>query len=253
MKIKKDLFNLVRFVVAAALFPFACLFFNFNSRRFIARTMSFALVFSQTAMLMPRSAFAYNDIVPPQNARDNPINHIVVDPDRAGGPTSGATHLDRAQNGTPVININAAGSGGVSANYYRDFNINEENLIFNNYQGEAAVSQLGGALHGNPNLNAAGTKAADIILNEVTSSRVTNLNGYAEIFGKQAELIIANPNGIMVGGAGFINTSRLSLITGSGGATGCGNGARGPDRRISDGKNHNGAGLQTAGLGGDVG
>jgi filamentous hemagglutinin family protein len=169
-------------------------------KKLVAYFLSFSLLFSQTA-------WAINDIVPPQNTNDNPINHIVIDPDRAGNTT-----LDRAQNETPVVNINPASAGGVSANYYRDFNVNEENLILNNYQGEAAVSKLGGALHGNPNLNVAGTRAADIILNEVTSSRVTNLNGYTEIFGKQAELIIANPNGIMVGGAGYINTSRLARL-----------------------------------------
>ncbi len=161
-------------------------------------------------VVLQQCAWAYNDIIPPQNVQDNPVNHIVIDPDRQGD-----AFIDRAQNGTPVVNINAASKGGVSANYYRDFNINAENLIWNNYQGEAAISKLGGALHGNPNFNKPGARPADIILNEVTSSRVSNINGYAEVFGKQAEVIIANPNGIMVGGAGFINTSRLSLITGS--------------------------------------
>ncbi len=161
-------------------------------------------------VVLQQCAWAYNDIVPPQNVNDSPINHIVIDPDRGGNAT-----IDRAQNGTPVININAASNGGVSANYYRDFNVNQENLILNNYQGEAAISKLGGALHGNPNFNHSGARAADIILNEVTSSRVSNINGYTEVFGKTAEVIIANPNGIMVGGAGFINTSRLSMITGA--------------------------------------
>ncbi len=161
-------------------------------------------------VVLQQCAWAYNDIIPPQNVNDNPINHIVIDPDRAGN-----AFIDRAQNGTPVVNINAASKGGVSANYYRDFNINSENLIWNNLQGEAGISKLGGALHGNPNFNKPDARPADIILNEITGSRVSNINGYGEVFGKKAEVIIANPNGIMVGGAGFINTSRLSLITGS--------------------------------------
>lgn len=161
-------------------------------------------------VVLQQCAWAYNDIVPPQNVNDNPVNHIVIDPNRAG-----EAFIDRAQNGTPVININAASHGGVSANYYRDFNINAENLILNNYKGEADISKLGGALHGNPNFNKPDARPADIILNEITGSRISNINGYAEVFGKKAEVIIANPNGIMVGGAGFINTSRLSLITGS--------------------------------------
>ncbi len=161
-------------------------------------------------VVLQQCAWAYNDIIPPQNVNDNPVNHIVIDPDRAG-----EAFIDRAQNGTPVVNINAASKGGVSANYYRDFNINAENLIWNNLQGEAGISKLGGALHGNPNFNKPDARPADIILNEITGSRVSNINGYGEVFGKTAEVIIANPNGIMVGGAGFINTSRLSLITGS--------------------------------------
>lgn len=161
-------------------------------------------------VVLPPCAWAYNDIVPPQNVQDKPINHIVIDPDRAGD-----AFLDRAQNGTPVININAPSKGGVSVNYYREFNINSENLIWNNFQGEAGISKLGGALHGNPNFNKPGTRPAEIILNEVTGTHISNIGGYGEVFGTKVENIIANPNGIMVGGAGFINTSRLSLITGS--------------------------------------
>ncbi|MDR2902444.1 MAG: filamentous hemagglutinin N-terminal domain-containing protein, partial [Lactobacillales bacterium] len=184
-------------------------------KKCILSIVSLSLIHSQllsavfmASVLTPKTASAYDEIIPPKNIKDNPIKHIEVDPN------SGKTHLDRAQNGTPVININAASKGGVSVNYYRDFNINEENVIFNNYKGEAANSVLGGSLHGNPNFNPKGAKAADIILNEVTSGRITNINGYAEVFGKKADLIIANPNGIMVSGAGFINTNRVSLITG---------------------------------------
>ncbi|MDR0423592.1 MAG: filamentous hemagglutinin N-terminal domain-containing protein, partial [Rickettsiales bacterium] len=157
-----------------------------------------------------RSAYAYNDINPPQNIIDNPVNYIEADNSRGNGDT----HLDRTQNGTPVININTPSQGGVSANYYKDFNVNKENLIFNNYQGEVGNSQLGGALYGNPNFNKTGVKEAEIILNEITTNRISSINGYIEVFGKKADLIIANPNGIMVSGGGFINTSRLSLITG---------------------------------------
>lgn len=46
------------------------------------------------------------------------------------------------------------------------------------------------------------------------SNSTTALKGYTEIFGKKAALIIANPNGITAEGAGFINTSRLTMITG---------------------------------------
>lgn len=51
-------------------------------------------------------------------------------------------------------------------------------------------------------------------MNEVTSNSTTALNGYTEVFGNKAALIIANPNGITAAGAGFINLSRLTMITG---------------------------------------
>jgi len=40
------------------------------------------------------------------------------------------------------------------------------------------------------------------------------LRGYMEVAGNAADLIIANPNGIRVSGAGFINTPHATLTTG---------------------------------------
>jgi len=138
----------------------------------------------------------------------NPVDYIKPD-----GSTN--TTVDRTQNNTPVIYIANPSDGGVSVNRYEDFNSTYENMILNNHKGDVGLSNIGGAMNGNPNFNVSGGREADIILNEVTSNKITNLNGYTEIFGKRAELIIANPNGISIKGAGFINTSRLGLITGS--------------------------------------
>lgn len=140
-------------------------------------------------------------------ANANPVDHIVVD-----GSTE--TTIDRAQNNTPVVNIARPNSSGLSHNSFRDYNVLSDNAIINNFKGDVAVSKLGGALYGNPNFNKSGGRTAKIILNEITSNRITKLQGYTEIFGDRASLIIANPNGIQTSGAGFINTSRLSLITG---------------------------------------
>ena len=38
-------------------------------------------------VVLQQCAWAYNDIVPPQNVNDSPINHIVIDPDRGGNAT----------------------------------------------------------------------------------------------------------------------------------------------------------------------
>lgn len=179
-----------------------------------ARSLAVLLIFVQfiSSILLSyligiNTVTAAQTITPPHNIQQNPIEHIVPD-----GSTN--TTLDRAQNGTPVINIATPSQSGVSVNHYRDYNVQKDNLILNNHQGAVKTSQLGGALYGNPNYNLPGTRPADIILNEVSSNRISRLEGYTEIFGKKAELIIANPNGIMVQGAGFINTSRLALVIG---------------------------------------
>ncbi|GMO62398.1 MAG: hypothetical protein Ta2D_08790 [Rickettsiales bacterium] len=148
------------------------------------------------------------------NIQDNPINYIEVDNSRG----QGNTNLDRAENGTPIVNINSATQGGVSANYYKDFNVNNENLILNNYQGnttngQAVNTNLGGVIYSNPNMNQPNSREANIILNEITTNRQTRLEGYLEVAGKKADVIIANPNGIMVSGGGFINTSKQNGAT----------------------------------------
>ncbi len=166
------------------------------------------------------SSSRYSPQSPYQNIKDNPINNIIIDESMcAGGYDSlgncvDGTALDRTQNGTPMVNINNATSGGVSANYYKKLDVNQENLILNNYKGEAVNTHLGGVIYGNPNMNGANGRMADIILNEITSNQQTNITGHIEVAGKKADVIIANPNGIMVSGSGFINTARLSLITG---------------------------------------
>jgi hypothetical protein len=48
-----------------------------------------------------------------------------------------------------------------------------------------------GVVYGNPNLN----QNADIILNEVGSTNRSVLKGALEVFGKNAAVVIANPNG----------------------------------------------------------
>lgn len=59
------------------------------------------------------------------------------------------------------------------------------------------------------------TVAARTIVNEVTSAELSRLNGTLEVLGTPAHVIIANPNGIQVDGARFVNTGALALATGA--------------------------------------
>jgi filamentous hemagglutinin len=115
------------------------------------------------------------------------------------------------QNGVPVVNIVAPNAAGLSHNRYLDFNVPGQGLVFNNST-TGGTSTLAGAIGANANL---GGQSASLILNEVTGFNSSQLKGYAEVFGQSANLIIANPNGIYVNGAGFINTPRVTLTTGA--------------------------------------
>ena len=117
-----------------------------------------------------------------------------------------------APNGVTVIRIAKPDSNGLSKNTYEDFNIPNQGIVFNN-SSAVGTSQLAGVILGNPNYD--NSDVANLILNQVVSNNSSNLEGYAEVYGANAGVIIANPNGITCSGCGFINASRIDLITGT--------------------------------------
>ncbi|WP_144415594.1 filamentous hemagglutinin N-terminal domain-containing protein, partial [Yersinia intermedia] len=100
--------------------------------------------------------------------------------------------------------------GGVSRNVYSQFDVDNRGVILNNGQG-VNQTQLGGFVSGNPSL---ARGEASIILNEVNSRDPSRLNGYIEVAGRKAQVVIANPSGITCDGCGFINANRATLTTG---------------------------------------
>lgn len=112
-------------------------------------------------------------------------------------------------NGSTVVNINKADANGLSHNMYQTFNVSTQGMIINNSTTD--LIRESGNIPYNSNLEA----PASLILNEVISKNPSYLNGYIEVAGQKADVIIANPNGISCSGCNFINTGRATLTTGT--------------------------------------
>ncbi|MHA6926134.1 hemagglutinin repeat-containing protein [Ralstonia pseudosolanacearum] len=116
-----------------------------------------------------------------------------------------------AANGTPVVNINAPSAAGVSANSFTHYNVGSAGVVLNN-SGQNSQTQIAGWVQGNPFL---GNNSARVILNQVTSGNPSTLAGPTEIAGNRANLIVANPAGIICSGCSFIQAPRVTLTTGT--------------------------------------
>ncbi|WP_437216599.1 hemagglutinin repeat-containing protein [Pectobacterium sp. LFLA-215] len=133
---------------------------------------------------------------------------IVADKSAPGGQQP---NVMQSANGTPQVNIQTPSAGGVSHNKYTQFDVDNKGAILNNSH-KQVQTQLGGWVAGNPWL---AKGEAKIILNEVNSRDPSKLNGYVEVAGRKAQVVIANPAGISCDGCGFINANRATLTTGT--------------------------------------
>lgn len=91
------------------------------------------------------------------------------------------------------VNVRVAppAAGGLSHNRYDSFSVPKAGAVLDNR-----------------------TAAARTILNEVTGSAPSRIEGALRVEGQLAHVVVANPNGITIDGGRFVNTGRVALTTG---------------------------------------
>lgn len=114
------------------------------------------------------------------------------------------------QKNVPIINIATPNGAGVSHNKFQQFNVDKQGAVLNNATANVN-SQIAGQIKANANLKG---NAANLIINEVTGSSCSALQGKLEVAGKGANVVVANPNGITCNGCSFVNTPAVTLTTG---------------------------------------
>ncbi|RLR17233.1 filamentous hemagglutinin N-terminal domain-containing protein, partial [Sodalis-like symbiont of Bactericera trigonica] len=109
----------------------------------------------------------------------------------------------------PLVNICAPNRTGISYNQFHYFDVDARGVILNNAR-TVNQTELAGQVDANPQL----TREATLIINEVTQQHPSLLDGFIEVAGQRADVIIANPAGISCSGCGFINVRAGTLTTG---------------------------------------
>lgn len=129
----------------------------------------------------------------------------------AGGDPNYRPTLLRSDNDIPIVNIRSINEHGVSRNQFGQFDIDNKGVVLNNSFFNTN-SLLAGKIDGNFWL---ANGSAKTIVNEIYHAHPTVLNGKIEVAGQPANIIIANPNGLNINGAEFINAHQQILTTGT--------------------------------------
>ncbi|WP_321818832.1 MULTISPECIES: filamentous hemagglutinin N-terminal domain-containing protein, partial [unclassified Paraburkholderia] len=101
------------------------------------------------------------------------------------------TSVTTTASGHSTVSI-APAVGGVSNNTYSSFNVSSAGVDLDNTAANART-----------------------IVNQVTSTSPSLIEGTINVLGSRANVILANPNGITVNGGSFLNAGHVVLTTGS--------------------------------------
>ncbi|HCM05152.1 MAG TPA: hypothetical protein DIC30_03980 [Oceanospirillales bacterium] len=108
----------------------------------------------------------------------------------ADGSTDTSVSVDSA--GRDVVEIAPANASRISHNRFTRFDVGTQGALINNR-----------------------LSAARTIINEVTGTKASQIDGDIRVQGTRAHVIIANPNGINISGTTFYNTGGVALTTGT--------------------------------------
>jgi putative uncharacterized protein (fragment) len=118
----------------------------------------------------------------------------------------------RTASGIEQLDIATPNARGLSYNSLLELQVSEQGLILNNNPHVVADTQIAGLVARNRNLDRSGS--ANLIVTEITGKNRTSINGYVEVAGDRADIVMANRNGITVNGGGFLNSGRVTLTSG---------------------------------------
>ncbi|MDO4643628.1 MAG: filamentous hemagglutinin N-terminal domain-containing protein, partial [Cardiobacteriaceae bacterium] len=124
----------------------------------------------------------------------------------------GNARATRTASGIEQLDIATPNAKGLSYNSLLELQVSEQGLILNNNPHVVADTQIAGLVARNRNLDRSGS--ANLIVTEITGKNRTNINGYVEVAGDRADIVMANRNGITVNGGGFLNSGRVTLTSG---------------------------------------
>ncbi|MCG6489684.1 filamentous hemagglutinin N-terminal domain-containing protein [Vibrio parahaemolyticus] len=97
----------------------------------------------------------------------------------------------RIKDNKPTQSISTPNSNGISHNYFTEFNVGKRGLNIDN------------------------APSARVIINEVTGDNISRLRGEIAVTGKQASVVIANPNGVNCNSCSTSDISQLTLLAGN--------------------------------------
>lgn len=108
-------------------------------------------------------------------------------------PDGRTTTVVGGDNGGRLLVLPAgADAGGISMNSYERFSVGVAGVDFDNRAARARV-----------------------LVNEVTGNLPSRLEGEIAVVGPRAHFVLANPNGLLIDGARFVNTGSVALSTGT--------------------------------------